>query len=73
MAVAVTRAVQGATVVTRVTTDRTGHAALSDQPATTSRYTFSVAKALPYEPGSAVHDVAVDQTTPPEPSPGPGS
>lgn len=71
--VAVTRIVQGTTVVTRVTTDRAGHAAFSDQPATTTRYTFSVARALPYEPGSGVHDVAVVDQTPPEPSPVPDS
>ena len=65
--VGVTRTVQGATVVTRVTTDRAGRASFSDQPVTTSRYTFSVARALPYGPGSAVHDVAVGRSTAPEP------
>ena len=72
-AVVVTRVVQGSTVVTRLNTDHTGRASFSDQPATTSQYTFSVANALPYEPGSAVYDVVVDQATPPEPSPGAGS
>jgi peptidoglycan/xylan/chitin deacetylase (PgdA/CDA1 family) len=71
--VAMTRTVEGTTVVTRMTTDRTGHAAFSDQPATTTRYTFVVAKALPYEPGSAVHDVAVVDQPPPQRSPGPDS
>jgi hypothetical protein len=71
--VAVTRAVAGSTVVTRITTDHTGQASFSDQPATTSQYTFSVAKALPYDPGSTVYDVVVSQATPPEPSPAAGS
>jgi hypothetical protein len=50
-----------------VTTDRAGRASFSDQPVTTSRYTFSVARALSYGPGSAVHDVAVGRSTAPEP------